>query len=167
MIKTVLEYIAAHQILRRVVSAFLAPLRWSSPRMKAAGLIGLYSREPNKAKGIKYLEEVIELSCRRKRKLKDELLIFMAYSRLFKSHLEMKNYDAASRNGIKAAVLLLEGREYGWKDFEDTGDSQRHIMINLRNLIRTHSSIDAKIAVEDKNKLDELIQKMEGYSRRN
>jgi dihydroxyacid dehydratase/phosphogluconate dehydratase len=135
--------------------------------MKAAGLIGLYSHEPNQAKGIKYLEEVIELSCRRKRRLKDELLICMAYSSLFKSHLELKNYDAAIRNGIKAAVLLLEGREYGWKDFEDTGDSQRQFIINLRNLIRTHSSLDAKIAVEDKNKLDELIQKMDSYSRRN
>ena len=135
--------------------------------MKAAGLIGLYSREPNKAKGIEYLEEVIELSCRRKRRLKDELLIIMAYSWLFKSHLELKNYDAAIQNGIKAAVLLLEGQECGWKGFEDAGDSQRQFMINLRNLIRTHSSLDAKIAVENKNKLDELIQKMAAYSRRN
>ncbi len=91
----------------------------------------------------------------------------MAYSGLFKSHLELKNYDAAIRNGIKAAVLLLEGRECGWKVFEDVGASQRPIMTNLRNLIRTQSAIDAKIAVEDKNKLDELIQKMDGYSRRN
>jgi len=150
--------------LEKLLGLVIAPIEWFSPRMKAAGLIGLYARSQSKVEGIAYLEEVIALSCRPRRQLKDELLLFTAFSELFKAYAELGDHDAAIRHGIRAVTLLLEGREFGWKFFEESGNSQRSLVTNLMNLIHRRRPRSTEITpAADLAKLEQLMREMNDY----
>lgn len=133
------------------------------PRFKAASLIGAYNNFKSKGdikSAIKCLQDILDLSRRPRRKLKDDIYLINAYCGLFLCNYELNNYDDAVKYGLEAVTLLSESHNSGWELFEESGDSKYTFLLDLKRLIQVQG-IDAN---NDKlQKLSTLIETIEQY----
>lgn len=96
---------------------------WSVwPSLYAISLTSLALKERQRGNydaAIRVNEEVVSLSQRRWRPLRDDLRLLAAYVELFLCHLCANRPTVAIENGLRALGILLNSRSYGWREFTE------------------------------------------------
>jgi hypothetical protein len=96
---------------------------WSIwPSLYASNLTSSALHERQKGNydaAIRVNEEIVSLSQRRWRPLRDDLRLLFAYIELFLCHLCANRPTVAIENGLQALQILLNSRSYGWRAFTE------------------------------------------------